>query len=573
MLKENASMKKIIFTTSAIMMAVPMFAQKGNIGNEEVEVIKPYQPVLSDAIKITSAPQRDTLSAEPPALNYAIEEKKQNTAYNITPIKPVRIKDENIKELYRGFVKAGYGNYNTLYGEAFYNALRSKDFDAGIHFKHLSSGGSIKDYGFPGASNTGLKLHGKKFFESAALDGALGFNREVNHFYGYKKPDIFSKKETRQIRNSVSGQFGFASTHNDDDKFFYRAGISFSSFNLKTSGYDASETDFEIGFMGGKKSGNDHTFKAEVVVNPLKTIIPGNPCPPGQICPENVMPDVDLNRTLVRIRPRYEFEKSGIQFSAGANLAYEKSYDLNFWRFYPVANLHYPLIKDQLSITAELSGDLKKNTLKSLTDDNPFIIPREFAGEKFLLNTNNKINLSGGLIIRPERQLQFLATAGFSRLLEEAFFVNSLDTTGITYYSAVFDTVNRINIHAEAQYLYFEKAGLTLKTDFYSYSMNGNREPIFKPSFVMGIEGFYNIGEKIYAKAMMTYTGSRKALADDGYQSLVAYADISLGVDYRYSKILSFWIQVNNLTATRYMQWYNYPSYRINAMAGASLAF
>ncbi len=72
---------------------------------------------------------------------------------------------------------------------------------------------------------------------------------------------------------------------------------------------------------------------------------------------------------------------------------------------------------------------------------------------------------------------------------------------------------------------------------------------------------------------MMTYTGSRKALADDGYQSLDAYADISLGVDYRYSKILSFWIQVNNLTATRYMQWYNYPSYRINAMAGASLAF
>lgn len=573
MTKEKSAIKKIILSASVCLMAVPMLAQKGNIGNEEVEVVKPYQPVLSDAIKITSAPQRDTLSAEPPALNYAIEEKKQSTSYNITPIKPVRIKDEKIKELYRGFVKAGYGNYNTLYGEAFYYALRSKDFDAGIHLKHLSSGGKINDYGFPGAVSSGLKLHGKKFFENAALDGALSFNREVNHFYGFNEKELFSKKETRQTRNSVSGQFGFASTYNDDDKFFYRAGISFSSFNLKTSSYDASENDFEIGFMGGKKLGNDHTFKAEVVVNPLKTVIPGNPCPPGQICTQVVLPDVDITRTLVRIRPRYEFEKSGIQFSAGANLAFEKSYDLNFWRFYPVANLRYPLIKDQLSVTAELSGDLKKNTLKSLTDENPFIVPREFAGEKFLLNTNNKINFSGGLIIRPERQLQFLATAGFSRLLEETFFVNTLNTTGITYYSAVFDTVNRINIHAEAQYLYFEKAGLTLKTDFYSYSMNGDREPIFKPSFVMGIEGFYNIGEKIYAKAMMTYTGTRKALAIDGYKTLDAYADISLGVDYRYSKILSFWIQVNNLTATRYMQWYNYPSYRINAMAGASLAF
>lgn len=573
MTKVQSFMKKIILATTACLVAMPVLAQKGNIGNEEVEVVKPYQPVLSDAIKITSAPQRDTLNNEPPVLNYAIEEKKQSTSYNITPIKPVRIKDENIKELYRGFVKAGYGNYNTLYGEAFYNALRSKDFDAGIHLKHLSSGGNIKDYGFPGAANTGLKLHGKKFFDNAALDGALSFNREVNHFYGYKKPDIFSKKETRQTRNLVAGQFGFASTHNDDDKFFYRAGISFSSFNLKASGYDASETDFEIGFTGGKKLSNDHTFKSELTVNPVKTVIPGNPCPPGQICPQVVLPDVDISRNIVRIRPRYEFEKSGIQFSAGANLAFEKSYDLSFWRFYPVANLHYPLIKDQLSVTAELSGDLKENTLKSLTDDNPFIIPRELAGEKFLLNTNNKINVSGGLIVRPERQLQFLATAGYSRLLEESFFVNSLNTSGITYYSVVFDTVNRINIHAEAQYLYFEKAGLTLKTDFYSYSMNGDREPLFKPSLVLGMEAFYNIGEKIYAKAMMTYTGTRKALAIDGYKTLDAYADISLGVDYRYSKILSFWVQVNNLTATRYMQWYNYPSYRINAMAGASLSF
>lgn len=573
MTKSTSAMKRIMIAAWACLCAMPVFAQKGNIGNEEVEVVKPYQPVLSDAIKITSAPQRDTISADPPALNYTIEEKRQATAYNITPIKPVKIKDENIKELYRGFVKAGYGNYNTLYGEAFYNALRSKDFDAGIHLKHLSSGGSIKDYGFPGATGSELKLHGKKFFSDAVLEGALGFNREVNHFYGYKKPDIFSKKETRQTRNVVSGQFGFASTHNDNDKFFYRAGIAFSSFNLKTSSYDASETDFEIGFMGGKKLGNDHTFKAEVSVNPVKTVIPGNPCPPGQICTQVALPDADISRNIVRIRPRYEFEKSGIQFSAGANLSFEKSYDLSFWRFYPVANVHYPVIKDQLTLTAELSGDLKKNTLQSLTDENPFIIPREFVGQKFLLNTNNKMNVSGGLILCPERQLQFLATAGYSRLLEESFFENSLNIPGITYYSPVFYTVNRINIHAEAQYLYFEKAGLTLKTDFYSYSMNGNREPLFKPSFTIGIEAFYNIGEKIYAKAMMHYTGTRKALAIDGYQTLDAYADISLGIDYRYSKILSFWLQVNNLTAKRYMQWYNYPSYRINAMAGASLAF
>jgi hypothetical protein len=566
-------MKKAIATAAGCLIAWASFAQKTNLGNEEVEVVKPYQPVLSDAIKITSSPQRDTLNTEPPVFNYAVEEKRHATAFNITPIKPVRIKDENIKELYRGFVKAGYGNYNTLYGEGFFNALRSKNFDAGIHLKHLSNGGKIKDYGYPGAASSGIKAHGKKFFESSALDGSLVFQREVNHFYGFKIPDIFSKKETRQTRGWVQGRFGFESIQPVNDRFFYRAEVFFSSFNLKTSGYSASETDFEMSFMGGKKLGNDHKFKAEVNINPVKTVIPRYACPPGQICPAVVSPDVDISRNIVRIRPRYEFEKSGIQFSAGANLAFEKSYDLSFWRFYPVAGLHYPLIKDQLSFSAEISGDLKKNTLQSFTDENPWIVTRELAGEKFLLNTNNKLNLSGGFIIRPERQLQFLFKAGYSRLLEQAFFINSLNTSGITFYNVAFDTLNRINFHAEAQYAYFEKAGITFKTDFFSYDMNAKRQPVFMPSFTAGLEGFYNIAEKIYAKTMITYTGTRKALAIDGYQTLNAFTDISLGVDYRYSKILSFWFQANNLTAGRYMLWYNYPSYRLNVMAGASLAF
>ncbi len=573
MMKMTTTMNKMLAGLTGMLTVLTVYGQKTTIGHEEVEVIKPYQPVLSEAIKITSAPQRDTLRVDPPALEYSIEERRYATSFNITPIKPVRVKEEKLKELYRGYARAGYGLYNMLDAEAFYNALRSKDFDAGIHLKHLSSGGKIKDYGFPGVATSHVKLHGTRFFSQTALDGQFSYQRDVSHFYGYTKPDIFSRKETRQTLHHLSGRFGFGTFQQDADPLFYRAAITFNHLDLKTARYDGGENDFEMTFMVGKKLSNDHRLSAEFSLNPVSTVIPANPCPPGQHCPQVVLPDIDLNRHIIRFRPRYEFEKSGLKLTAGANLAFEKSYSLSFWRFYPVATIYYPLIKEQLSVTGELSGDLKKNTLHTIISQNPFVVPRQLVGEKFFYNTNNQLNIKGGVIVRPVQSLQLLATAGWERLLQDVFFVNPLNTQGITYYLVVYDTVNRIHLHAAVQYAYLSKAGISLSSDYYSYSLPKARQPLFRPSFRMKADAFYTIGEKIYLRAFLLFTGMRKALASDGYTSLSGYADLNIGVDYRYSPVLNFWVQVNNLTASRYMQWYRYPSYRIQVLAGASISF
>jgi hypothetical protein len=574
-MKSVITMKKIFIGLASVLAATTVHGQRTTIGHEAVEVIKPYQPVLSEAIKITSLPQRDTLPVDPPSLEYSVEEKRYSTSYNITPIKPVRVKEEKIKELYRGYARAGYGIYNTLDAEAFYNALRSKDFDAGIHLKHLASGGSIKDYGFPGVATSHIKLHGTRFFTQSALDGHLSYQRDVSHFYGYTKPDIFSRRETQQTLHQLSARFGFGSFQHDADRLFYHASVAFSHLDLKTARYDGGENDFEMAFMAGKKLRNDHLLSAEFSLNPVSTVIPGNPCPPGQHCPQVsvVIPDIDLNRHIIRLRPRYEFEKSGLKLTAGANLSFEKSYGLRFWRFYPMAALSYPLIKNQVAVTGELSGDLKKNTLQTIMTQNPFVVPRQLVGEKFFYNTNNKLNVKGGVIVRPDQQLQLMATAGWERLLEDVLFANSLNTHGITHYSVVYDTVNRIHMHGAIQYFHRTRAGISLSTDYYSYTLPEEREALFRPSFRMKADAFYTIGEKIYLRAFLLFTGMRKALATDGYTRLSGYADLNIGMDYRYSPVLNFWIHVNNLTASHYMQWYRYPSYRFQALAGASISF
>jgi hypothetical protein len=133
-----------ISSLSLLLLVIPGFVvaqTPGNtrdLGNEDITIIKEYQPVLKDAFKINIVPSGDTAVAAAPSLEYGIDPRPMNSAYNITPIKPVRIKDDNIRKLYRGFVKGGYGMESTAMLDIYFNALRSKEFDAGVSFHHLS---------------------------------------------------------------------------------------------------------------------------------------------------------------------------------------------------------------------------------------------------------------------------------------------------------------------------------------------------------------------------------------------------------------------------------------------------
>lgn len=177
-----------------------------DLGNEDITIVKDYTPVLNDAFKINIIPSGDTSSMQPPVLTYQIDPKPVNSNYNITPIKPCELKDDNIKNLYRGWIKAGYGLENMPLLDFSFNSLRSKNFDAGIHFNHLSSTGAIKDYGPPANSSNELGLNGTRYFDKFSLGGKFNYDRDVVHYYGFKSPpDLFSKAETKHSMDDLSG--------------------------------------------------------------------------------------------------------------------------------------------------------------------------------------------------------------------------------------------------------------------------------------------------------------------------------------------------------------------------------
>lgn len=541
---------------------VPAMAQtggkEGNVGNEDINIVKEYQPVLNDAFKINISPDQDTSSFKSPGIqNYKTDPQPMNSAFNTRPIKPVRIKDDVIKKLYRGFVKAGYGLENMPLLDVSYNALRSKSFDAGIRLSHLSASGKIKDYGHPASSLNKLNVFGTRYFDKFSLGANLGYRRDVVHYYGYQSPpELYTKSETKHSMDDVNGNVALTSINKAKDEWTYQASLNFYNFSDNRK---RNENNVKLEATAGKLMNN--------AVFSMQGSFEG-----GKINQELF----DYNRSIFRLKPLFVFTKDQYKLTAGGNLAYEVNNGSGALRIYPVARAEYQVINDAFKIYAEANGDLERNDLRSLSRENPFL-----DNTVALTNTNRKLTVLAGVSVKLEHDLMFIGEASYGRYRNMPFFINFYDSLFPVTYTTTYDAVNLLRIKGSLEYKQGEKVSAAVSAEYNKYDTDRLFEPIYKPAFRFGLNGHYNISDKIYVKADVIYnstmTGIQYTKTDSSLTSskvdLKGWLDFSLGIDYRYSKVLSVWVQLNNLAFSQYNRWYQYPSYRFLGLAGFTYSF
>jgi len=184
-MKKSKLLKIASFLSVLILCDLEVYSQdKDVLDTVKFEIIQGYTPIISDAFKKNDAPTVDFTPPEHPRLDYSISSNKFSSDFKVMPVQPARIKGEPLQKLYRGYMKLGGGAPGILYGEGFYNELRSRKHSWGIHAKHFSSSGNIKDYGYSGYSDTKANLYGKKFLRKHTLSGGLDFDLNNVHFYG-----------------------------------------------------------------------------------------------------------------------------------------------------------------------------------------------------------------------------------------------------------------------------------------------------------------------------------------------------------------------------------------------------
>ena len=539
--------------------------------DEEITVVAPYQPEVPDAFKINIAPRIPDEDLIKPQFKYALVEKEYKGDPVIDPITPARIQGESVTKLYKNYIKAGIGNYGTPYFEFFANKLRSKKSAFGVHLKHVSSAGKIKDYAYPGNSNSEISAYGKKFMPKHTLSTDVFYKRRGVHFYGFRPdefPDIALKnKDIRQTYNNIGFRADLQSNYASDRKLNHKLGMGYSYLadHYKTH---ESNVQFDAGldlrteffsFSDREKLGLDlgltYFFTADSTDK--------------------------HNSGISRISPYYNLGFDQYYFKVGL-IADIQADSVSSGHFYPVIRAEVKVIENHLITYAGLFGGLEKNSLHSMSVENPFInstLDRQF--------TNNKISQYGGVKGRISRNFDYNVSFMNSTVRGMAFYVNDTASAfgdGLNnQFTVVYDDVKHTRLLAEFGYQYQDRLKVMIRGQYNDYFLDNEDEAWHKPGLEVSLGVNYNMQEKIYARAEL-FTRSKMYAKVYEYDvltgdmemkavALKAMIDLNLGFEYRYSKVLSGFLNLNNLLGQRYYHWYNYPSYRFNMMLGVTYSF
>jgi len=561
-------MKENILITTLFLTSLFAFGQdKESLPEMEFEHTKPYERVTKNAIKISENPvlENDTLVISP--LNYTVLKKQEKSAYNIEKIKPAKIVDEPLTKLYKHYAKAGFGNYTSPLVEFSMSTLRNKDYAGSVYLKHYSMNGKLKEVGPPQFSDNDIVLDGKKFFKDFTLNGNIFYKRNVVHYYGFDVDSFpadsfpaFSKSAIKQRFSCIGTSAELVSSEQKPSHWLQKVGLDY--YNLQDKyGTTENKVGVMVNVVKSVSKKSDVLVDAGVDYYNEKMAVHGG------------------NDFIPRLRAAFATGGKTWKLKVGIGTALDVTDSLTKGYIYPQLDFQYTLVENILYFYAGADGDLQRNSFRSLTSENPFIV-----SDLALVNSNLQAKLFAGLRGAFSSKMTFNALVSQSFIDNMPYYVNQEDTGAIAgnIFDVVYDKTSLLSVGGDLGYQAAEKLMLNVSAFYNFYVMDKQLQPWHRPAITGKLSGKYNLKDKIIISADVYYLGSQygRTFTQDTLgvitydkEKIKGMVDINLGVEYRYNQRFSAFATINNIASYRYYRWKQYPSERINFMVGLTANF
>ncbi len=526
-------------------------------------VVKSYKPVIAASEKINLSPIINDTQKVVQSLKYNFMSKQVPVNFSVEPIAAAKIKGEPLVKLYNGYARLGVGNNTFPLAEVYYHNTRSKKYSLGTHLKYQLND-NINKYKKSGFNAAKIEVFGQKYWRSNTLDGNISYDREKLHYYGYERNDaseaIADTMDTKQIYNLFSVNVGLKTTK--QDSFNLRHDVDLNFYRIADRGGDATENNIVANAKLSQFHGNelyfiDATLDYNSSKNPLK----------------------DKNSTIFSLRPQISSIGKQLKVNVGIGI-YMDAVNTASFHFYPIVDVSYNAFDDVFVPYAGLRGRIQRNNYRSITRVNEFV-----NNNLDLINTNVKYELFGGIRGSISSKLSFNAAIEKSKYANYALFVKDTALTLQNEFTVIYDDIEQLKLTGELMYQQSEKLKVYLRGDYFGYNPGNELEVWHKPEYKISLMGVYDLNDKIlvrvslnnygkqYAKIYRAETtGSTTTLVADK-EKLKGVFDANLGVEYRYTKRLSAFVNFNNIGSVNYQRWQDYPTQRFNILGGLTYSF
>lgn len=545
-----------IFFIMNFFVALTVCRGQNNLNNV-FEVKSDFVPEIKTSEKHTEVPSVLEEEKKPLNFNYGIQSMPFQPSYTIQPIFPATLKNEPKKRLYHSFLKLGYSPFYSMpFAQVRLANAYSRNHHLQADFSHLSSSSAFKPYPVTSFSDNLLNLNGKKFYKKHTLNGQFKYERNVVYHYGYNTDlNIIPKDKAGILRQryhlfnpslSLKSHFTDTTKINHDIRLgYYHYGTLFNEYENHVSADILTDT-----YIHGEHLSAD----AQVLYFNNRQVTDTN------------------NHVIVSLNPA--FNAKGKQWSARMGLrgafVSDKQTDSKKFYFFPDILFQYDIADGLVIPFAGISGNLQRNSLLSLTAENPFA-----DTALHYRNTNHKSNFFIGLKGKLSSHTNYQVCATYSVTENLPYFLTNYQTPVLmhNYYSVAYVHTNVFHLNGAVRFQLLEKWRVHLYGNFYHYTPDSSMKPYHKPEYSLGAHLQYYLGNKILLGMNTNFVGKRWALSmnDEGKLTdirIKEMIDINLELEYRYTKFLSFFMRLNNLANSRYAIWDKYPSYRFFGMIG-----
>lgn len=572
-------MSKYLLLLTFISSGIFAFAQQ-KPGDEETITLTAIRKIPS-ATRIPNFPAIIDTVIPQSEVQYPLLSLKYNTLIRLDTIAPATVKlIDKLPQLYSTYVKVGIGSTFMPLGEVYYNNTRSRKYMYGGSLKHLSSFGNLKGYAPAQFDRTALNLNGGLNEKKYTLRGEFLLNNRGLHWYGF--PNENADRDSIQNRfNEIGTRLSFASHQKDSAHLNYNVGIEYFNFHSKKSEVDSlamwrgRENYFAV------KSSFWYQLGKEVFAADFNIRYNGYKYGEKNAGLSSLDTGIVSNNTVVNLKPTittFAFDNK-LKAQVGLDITVDAGAKTKFY-LYPIAEVKYSMFDDILIPYAGIKGSLKQNTFRTMSFDNEFILSNQQ-----LQNESNSINAFVGIKGTLTKRIGFNASASFSNHKGKMLFVtDTVYAKGRNQFRAIYDTMNITTLEGSISYQMAEKLKIDAIGRFFSYNTRNESYAWNLPQIQVVVRGSYNLYDKFLVRLDMNYEGGRKGLVFEKEENTVLengqyakklgfIADVNLGVEYRYNKRISAFVEFNNLAAQRYQRWYRYSVQGFQVMGGVTFRF
>jgi hypothetical protein len=556
-------------TNTFVLMCFVSVLVAQDINPTQVTVIEGFKPQIPESEKIKEVTQFSDTTKIDRTQKYSFVEKTLNTNYDIRLLKSAKVSGEKLSDLYRSTILLGGGTHFTSVSNITFNSLREDDYSYGLILNRFSSRYSDENSEKYRNSLNQIHLFGKKIGEKNIFVLNLDYDRRlVKHEY-FLLPEPITNTEKNRFSYSKIGSTIF-STELSEYKLKHRTHFFISDLNELSENQIHLNTDLSKNIKG---------YPVQLKLD-LDNFI------------NYVNTDSDIRvKTDVKILQLTSFvslEKFNFDINLGVNIDYLlDSLDGNKTDLFPYLILSKHLVKDILYIEGGLENNTYRNTIKTLSDNNPYIYAFGTNQDVVFDNYNTldlKTTEEKGAYFYMKNVIGnnevFDGKLSYTYIENTPIFFKVPYQTNEKYFSSYID-VWRLHANANYDWQINDLVGVHTAANYFYYdTIVSNKESI------NGNLGVYlNLDEKIKMNTSISYLGKRKSVGglQDSLQNYhINYDDIldldpqlhvNISIDYSYTNSISAYLRINNILNSKKDMWEGHQEIGRNAWFGLSYSF